>query len=29
MDNHLAHHRGQMIIYLRLQGIKPPAYTGW
>ena len=29
MDNHLAHHRGQMIVYLRLKGIKPPAYVGW
>ena len=29
MDNHLAHHRGQMIVYLRLKGIKPPAYRGW
>lgn len=29
MDNHLSHHRGQMIIYLRLKGIKAPAYTGW
>lgn len=29
MDNHLAHHRGQMIVYLRLKGIKPPSYVGW
>ncbi len=29
MDNHLSHHRGQLIVYLRLQGIKPPAYVGW
>ncbi|MEL6190505.1 MAG: DinB family protein [Bacteroidota bacterium] len=29
MDNHLSHHRGQMIVYLRLQGITPPAYIGW
>lgn len=29
MDNHLAHHRGQMIVYLRLKGIKAPAYVGW
>ena len=28
-DNHLAHHRGQMIVYLRLKGIKPPRYIGW
>lgn len=29
MDNHLAHHRGQMIVYLRLKGIKPAKYVGW
>jgi uncharacterized damage-inducible protein DinB len=29
MDNHLAHHRGQMIVYLRLKGIEPPSYVGW
>ena len=29
MDNHLAHHRGQMCVYLRMQGIKPPKYIGW
>ena len=29
MDNHLSHHRGQMILYLRLKGIKPPSYVGW
>ena len=29
MDNHLSHHRGQMVMYLRFQGIKPPAYVGW
>jgi len=29
MDNHLAHHRGQLIVYLRLKGIKPPKYIGW
>ena len=29
MDNHLAHHRGQLTIYLRLKGIKPPKYLGW
>lgn len=29
MDNHLSHHRGQIILYLRLKGINPPAYIGW
>ena len=28
MDNHLSHHRGQMVVYLRLLDIKPPAYHG-
>lgn len=27
--DHLTHHRGQLIVYLRLKGIKPPAYVGW
>ena len=29
MDNHLSHHRGQLVVYLRLLGIKPPSYVGW
>ncbi|MEM9326554.1 MAG: DinB family protein [Bacteroidota bacterium] len=29
MDNHLSHHRGQMVIYLRLEGVQPPSYVGW
>lgn len=29
MNNHVTHHRGQLIIYLRLKGIKPPRYVGW
>ncbi len=29
MDNHLSHHRGQMVVYLRLQGLQPPSYVGW
>ncbi|MDH5399474.1 MAG: DinB family protein [Cyclobacteriaceae bacterium] len=29
MKDHMTHHRGQAIIYLRLNGIKPPAYRGW
>jgi uncharacterized damage-inducible protein DinB len=24
--DHIAHHRGQMVVYLRLNGIKPPQY---
>lgn len=29
MNDHQTHHRGQMLVYLRLNGIKPPAYVGW
>jgi uncharacterized damage-inducible protein DinB len=29
MHDHQAHHLGQLIVYLRLKGIKPPDYIGW
>ena len=29
MNDHVTHHRGQLIVYLRLNGIKPPKYRGW
>lgn len=29
INDHQAHHRGQCIVYLRLNGIKPPDYVGW
>lgn len=29
MDNHLSHHRGQMVVYFRLLQQKPPSYIGW
>lgn len=29
IDDHQSHHRGQCIVYLRLNGIKPPEYIGW
>ncbi|GAA5220536.1 hypothetical protein GCM10025777_11660 [Membranihabitans marinus] len=29
MNDHLAHHRGQVIVYLRLNQLKPPSYKGW
>lgn len=29
MNDHLTHHRGQLVIYLRMKGIKPPRYVGW
>jgi uncharacterized damage-inducible protein DinB len=27
--DHMTHHRGMAIIYLRMQGIRPPRYVGW
>jgi uncharacterized damage-inducible protein DinB len=29
MHDHQTHHLGQLIVYLRLKGIKPPEYVGW
>lgn len=29
MHDHQTHHAGQLILYLRLKGIKPPEYVGW
>lgn len=29
MLDHMTHHRSAMIVYLRLNGIKPPRYRGW
>ncbi len=29
MQDHQTHHRAQLLNYLRLNGIKPPAYIGW
>ncbi len=29
MHDHHTHHRGQLVVYLRLKGVKPPAYRGW
>jgi uncharacterized damage-inducible protein DinB len=29
LNDHQTHHRGQLIVYLRLSAIRPPAYTGW
>ena len=29
IEDHQTHHRGQLIVYLRLNGIKPPEYIGW
>lgn len=29
LENHIIHHRGQCIVYLRLKGIHPKGYYGW
>lgn len=29
LNDHLTHHRAQLIVYLRLQGVQPPNYRGW
>jgi len=29
ISDHQTHHRAQMIVYLRLNGVKPPEYVGW
>lgn len=29
IQDHQTHHRAQLLVYLRLNGIKPPSYTGW
>ena len=29
LQDHVTHHRGQLIVYLNLNEIKPPAYRGW
>lgn len=29
MENHIIHHRGQAICYVRLKGITPEGYVGW
>ena len=29
MADHVTHHRGQLAVYLRLNGIEPPRYRGW
>ncbi len=29
LNDHMTHHRGQAIVYARLNGIKPPSYRGW
>lgn len=29
MENHIIHHRGQCVVYLRLKGVIPKGYYGW
>ncbi|WP_291798672.1 DinB family protein [Lutibacter sp.] len=29
LQDHVTHHRGQLIVYLNLNNIKPPKYSGW
>jgi uncharacterized damage-inducible protein DinB len=29
INDHQSHHRGQLIVYLRMNGIPPPPYVGW
>lgn len=28
LNDHQSHHRGQLVVYLRMNGVKPPAYVG-
>lgn len=29
LQDHVTHHRGQLIVYLNLKKIEPPSYVGW
>ncbi|ALM21127.1 DinB family protein [Nonlabens sp. MIC269] len=29
LQDHVTHHRGQLIVYINMKGIKPPRYVGW
>lgn len=29
LQDHVTHHRGQLIVYMNLNDIKPPEYIGW
>ena len=29
LNDHLTHHRAQLVVYLRLNGVQPPSYRGW
>lgn len=29
LQDHVTHHRGQLIVYLNLKNVDPPKYVGW
>ena len=29
LQDHVTHHRGQLIVYLNLKNVEPPKYSGW
>lgn len=29
LTDHVTHHRGQLVVYLRLNNVEPPDYRGW
>jgi len=29
LNDHQTHHRAQLVVYLRVNGLKPPDYVGW
>lgn len=29
INDHQTHHRGQLVVYLRMNGLTPPSYIGW
>jgi uncharacterized damage-inducible protein DinB len=29
LTDHVTHHRGQLVVYLRLKNVEPPDYRGW
>ncbi|WP_438968907.1 DinB family protein [Nonlabens sp.] len=29
MQDHVTHHRGQLLVYLNLKDVEPPSYSGW
>ncbi|NQY06077.1 MAG: DinB family protein [Flavobacteriaceae bacterium] len=29
LQDHVTHHRGQIIVYLNLKGVEPPRFVGW